>query len=40
MEKIEERNSELLNLKVTAGHTLRVLSNYKKKVREKLKKMV
>ncbi|PRP74071.1 hypothetical protein PROFUN_08695 [Planoprotostelium fungivorum] len=32
LEKIEERNAELLNLKVTAGHTLRVLSNYKKKL--------
>jgi hypothetical protein len=29
MEKIEERNSELLKLKVTAGNTLRTLSNHK-----------
>lgn len=28
-EKIEERNSELLKLKVTAGNTLRILGNHK-----------
>ncbi len=28
-EKIEERNNELLKLKVTAGNTLRILSNHK-----------
>lgn len=28
-EKIEERNNDLLTLKVTAGNTLRILSNHK-----------
>lgn len=28
-EKIEERNDELLQLKVTAGNTIRILSNHK-----------
>eukprot|EP00002_Diphylleia_rotans_P017571 TRINITY_DN3409_c0_g1_i5.p1 TRINITY_DN3409_c0_g1~~TRINITY_DN3409_c0_g1_i5.p1 ORF type:complete len:369 (-),score=99.53 TRINITY_DN3409_c0_g1_i5:775-1881(-) len=32
LEKIEERNSELLRLKLTAGNTVQVLNNYKKKL--------
>lgn len=32
LEKIEEKNNELLKLKVTAGNTLRLLSMHKKKL--------
>lgn len=32
LEKIEKRNNELLKLKVTAGNTLRILSNHKVKI--------
>ncbi|KAI8902419.1 hypothetical protein BC833DRAFT_521084 [Globomyces pollinis-pini] len=32
MQKIEERNSELLKLKMTAGNTMQILNHYKKKL--------